>query len=122
MSLALVLAVVSAALPSQYTIPGDDVFPEGVSLRPGTDQFFVSSTGNGTIYRGTLGKQPSQSLWQICHLMEVCNAAARNRVVKLARAKRLFAKLDHELAQLVFVEAKQFNLCGWIEINHLKRL
>jgi len=55
-SLALVLAVVSAALPSQYTIPGDSVFPEGVSLRPGTDQFFVSSTGNGTIYRGTLGK------------------------------------------------------------------
>lgn len=56
MSLALVLAVVSAALPSQYTIPGDAVFPEGVTLRPGTDQFFVSSTGNGTIYRGTLGK------------------------------------------------------------------
>jgi sugar lactone lactonase YvrE len=55
-SLALVLAVVGAALPSQYTIPGDGVFPEGVSLRPGTDQFFVSSTGNGTIYRGTLGK------------------------------------------------------------------
>jgi sugar lactone lactonase YvrE len=55
-SLALVLAVVGAALPSQYTIPGDGVFPEGVSLRPGTDQFFVSSTRNGTIYRGTLGK------------------------------------------------------------------
>ena len=56
MSLALVLAAVAAALPSQYTIPGDDVFPEGVSLRPGTDQFFVSSTNTGTIYRGTLGK------------------------------------------------------------------
>jgi hypothetical protein len=56
MSVALVLAVLSAALPSQYVIPGDDVFPEGVSLRPGTDQFFVSSTGTGTIYRGTLGK------------------------------------------------------------------
>lgn len=56
MSLALVLAVVAAALPTQYTIPGDNVFPEGVSLRPGTDQFFVSSTGTGTIYRGSLGK------------------------------------------------------------------
>jgi hypothetical protein len=55
-SLALVLALVSAALPSEYVIPGDRVFPEGVSLRPGTDQFFVSSTSNGTIYRGTLGK------------------------------------------------------------------
>ena len=56
MGLAVLLAVVSAALPAQYTIPGDNVFPEGVSLRPGTDQFFVSSTGTGTIYRGTLGK------------------------------------------------------------------
>jgi hypothetical protein len=55
-SLALVLAVLSAALPSQYVIPGDDVFPEGVTLRPGTDQFFVSSTTTGTVYRGTLGK------------------------------------------------------------------
>ena len=56
MSFALVLAAVAAALPSQYTVPGDDIFPEGVSLRPGTDQFFVSSTNTGTIYRGTLGK------------------------------------------------------------------
>src|ERR671920_63347 len=56
MGLAVLLAVLSAALPSQYTIPGDNVFPEGVSLRPGTSQFFVSSTGTGTIYRGTLGK------------------------------------------------------------------
>jgi sugar lactone lactonase YvrE len=55
-SLGLVLALVSAALPSSYVIPGDDVFPEGVTLRPGTDQFFVSSTGTGTIYRGTLDK------------------------------------------------------------------
>jgi sugar lactone lactonase YvrE len=56
MGLAVFLAALSAALPSQYTIPGDDVFPEGVTLRPGTDQFFVSSTATGTIYRGTLGK------------------------------------------------------------------
>jgi hypothetical protein len=55
-SLALVIALVSAALPSSYTIPGDAVFPEGVSLRPGSETFYVSSTTNGTIYRGTLGK------------------------------------------------------------------
>jgi Cu-Zn family superoxide dismutase len=55
-SLALALAALAAALPSQYTIPGDDVFPEGITLRPGTDQFFVTSTNTGTIYRGTLGK------------------------------------------------------------------
>jgi len=34
-SFALALAALAAA-PSQYTIPGDDVFPEGISLRPGT--------------------------------------------------------------------------------------
>jgi Cu-Zn family superoxide dismutase len=56
MGLAVLLAAVAAALPSQYTLPGDNVFPEGVSLRPGTDQFFVSSTGTGTIFKGTLGK------------------------------------------------------------------
>ena len=56
MSLALALSALAAALPSQYTIPGDDVFPEGITLRPGTDQFFVTSTNTGTIYRGTLGK------------------------------------------------------------------
>lgn len=56
MSFALALAALAAAFPTQYTIPGDDVFPEGVSLRPGTNQFFVSSTVTGTIYRGTLGK------------------------------------------------------------------
>jgi hypothetical protein len=55
-SLALVLALVGAALPSSYVIPGDNVFPEGVPLRPGTDTFYVTSTTNGTIYRGTLGK------------------------------------------------------------------
>jgi hypothetical protein len=55
-SLALVLAVVSAALPSSYAIPGDNVFPEGVTLRPGSDTFYVSSTNTGTIYRGTLDK------------------------------------------------------------------
>jgi sugar lactone lactonase YvrE len=55
-TLALVLAMVSAALPSSYAIPGDSVFPEGVTLRPGSDTFYVSSTSDGTIYRGTLDK------------------------------------------------------------------
>jgi Cu-Zn family superoxide dismutase len=55
-TVALVLALVSAALPSSYAIPGDSVFPEGVTLRPGTDTFYVSSTATGTIYRGTLDR------------------------------------------------------------------
>ncbi|MBA3264700.1 MAG: superoxide dismutase [Thermoleophilaceae bacterium] len=57
LALLLVFAVPASAgtLPSEYVMPGNNVFPEGVSLRPGTDQFFVSSTTNGTVYRGTLG-------------------------------------------------------------------
>ena len=46
----------AAALPREYTLPGAAVFPEGVTLRPGTDQFFVSSTSDGTIFRGVLGR------------------------------------------------------------------
>jgi sugar lactone lactonase YvrE len=56
-SLALAFALFSAALPSQYVFPPTaEVFPEGISLRPGSDTFYVSSTANGAIYRGTLSK------------------------------------------------------------------
>ncbi|HEU0024049.1 MAG TPA: hypothetical protein VFQ12_05440 [Thermoleophilaceae bacterium] len=58
--LALVAALAApsaaAALPREYVLPGDEVFPEGVTMRPGTDQFFVTSTTDGTIFRGTLGR------------------------------------------------------------------
>lgn len=50
-------ASASAAVPSEYVLPGDTVFPEGVATRPGTDQFFVSSTTDGTVFRGTLGRE-----------------------------------------------------------------
>jgi Cu-Zn family superoxide dismutase len=54
---ALVLpASAGAATPARYVLPGDQVFPEGVTLRPGTDQFFVTSTHDGTIFRGRLGR------------------------------------------------------------------
>ena len=46
----------ASALPREYILPGAAVFPEGVTLRPGTDQFFVSSTTDGTIFRGSLGR------------------------------------------------------------------
>jgi hypothetical protein len=61
-SLALALALFSAALPSaappsQYLFPPKaEVFPEGISLRPGSETFYVSSTANGAIYRGTLSR------------------------------------------------------------------
>jgi len=49
------LAVVpdAAALPEEYVLPGDAVFPEGITTRPGTSEFFVTSTTDGTIFRGT---------------------------------------------------------------------
>jgi Cu-Zn family superoxide dismutase len=53
---ALVPASAASALPKEYILPGDAVFPEGVTLRPGTDQFFVTSTTDGTVFRGTLDK------------------------------------------------------------------
>ena len=46
----------ASAQPREYILPGAAVFPEGVTLRPGTDQFFVSSTTDGTIFRGSLGR------------------------------------------------------------------
>jgi sugar lactone lactonase YvrE len=35
-----------------YTLPGDRVFPEGIAYQPSTGNFFVSSTTDGTIFRG----------------------------------------------------------------------
>lgn len=40
------------ARPSAYTIPGDKVFPEGIARKGST--FFVGSTTDGTIFRGSL--------------------------------------------------------------------
>jgi sugar lactone lactonase YvrE len=36
---------------ARYPLPGDNVFPEGITEGPGTT-FFVGSLGDGTIYRG----------------------------------------------------------------------
>jgi Cu-Zn family superoxide dismutase len=38
-----------------YTIPGDAVFPEGIGY-DGRKNFYVSSTGDGTIFKGRAGK------------------------------------------------------------------
>jgi sugar lactone lactonase YvrE len=39
----------------RYTLPGNAVFPEGVAYQPATGNYFVSSTTDGTIFRGNLG-------------------------------------------------------------------
>jgi sugar lactone lactonase YvrE len=57
------LASTSAAVgqtPSNYVLPGDAVYPEGIALQPRTSNFFVSSTTDGTIFRGQLGQGTTQ--------------------------------------------------------------
>ncbi len=41
-------------LPDRYILPGNAVFPEGIAYQPRTGDFFVSSTTDGTIFRGNL--------------------------------------------------------------------
>ena len=59
--LALVLALGAAFTDdaakrsATYTIPGDAVFPEGIGY-DGRKSFYVSSTGDGTIFKGRAGK------------------------------------------------------------------
>jgi sugar lactone lactonase YvrE len=51
---ALIVAGLASAQsrPDAYVIPGDAVFPEGVAFQPQTGNFYVSSTTDGTIFRG----------------------------------------------------------------------
>ena len=47
---------------TSYTLPGDRVFPEGVAYRAGSRNFYVGSTTDGTIFKGTLGKKDTEVL------------------------------------------------------------
>jgi DNA-binding beta-propeller fold protein YncE len=42
----------SGSLPTRYVLPGNSVFPEGVAYDERTQQVFVSSTTDGTVFRG----------------------------------------------------------------------
>lgn len=44
----------------QYVLPGEAVFPEGVAYQPSTGDFFVSSTGDGTVFRGNIKRSDVQ--------------------------------------------------------------
>ncbi|MDI1460320.1 hypothetical protein QEZ54_05015 [Catellatospora sp. KI3] len=44
-----------------YTLPGDAVFPEGITTAPG-GAFYVGSSRDGTIYRGSLDR-PDTEVW-----------------------------------------------------------
>src|SRR6266545_828761 len=46
--------------PTRYILPGDAVFPEGIAFQPSTNDFFVSSTTDGTIFRGDIRKKSAK--------------------------------------------------------------
>lgn len=46
--------------PSFYILPGDEVFPEGIATQQATGSFFVSSTTDGTIFRGDFKEQVAE--------------------------------------------------------------
>ncbi|MEA2598580.1 MAG: hypothetical protein QOF01_5049 [Thermomicrobiales bacterium] len=37
-----------------YALPGENVYPEGVAYREGSDEFYVGATADGTLFRGNL--------------------------------------------------------------------
>ncbi|MDQ3942209.1 MAG: superoxide dismutase [Actinomycetota bacterium] len=39
----------------RYVLPGEEVYPEGVTYDPQTGNFFVGSTTDGTVFRGDVG-------------------------------------------------------------------
>ena len=43
--------------PSQYILPGNAVFPEGIAFDRSTGYFYVSSTTDGTIFRGDVKEE-----------------------------------------------------------------
>lgn len=47
-------AGVDSSLPASFALPGETVFPEGVSYNPATGKFYVGSTTDGTLYEGDL--------------------------------------------------------------------
>ncbi len=44
-----------------YTLPGEEVYPEGVVYQESSGDFFVSSTSDGAIFRGTAGEAGSEA-------------------------------------------------------------
>ena len=56
-SVAPATAPAGGTRPDAYVVPGAGVFPEGITTRPGTDEFFVSATNGGTVFRGVAGRR-----------------------------------------------------------------
>jgi sugar lactone lactonase YvrE len=56
LGIALSLVAAKSDRSTTYTIPGNAVFPEGIGF-DGRKSFYVSSTSDGTIFKGTIGKR-----------------------------------------------------------------
>lgn len=54
--LTLLAAPGTARQPTRYVLPGERVFPEGIATRARSPFFYVSSTTDGTIFRGRLNR------------------------------------------------------------------
>jgi Cu-Zn family superoxide dismutase len=52
LGLSTVGVVLADPRPSQYVLPGTAVYPEGIAFEEETGYFFVSSTTDGTVFRG----------------------------------------------------------------------
>jgi sugar lactone lactonase YvrE len=59
-ALATVGVAGSTPRPSEYVLPGDNVFPEGIDYWGRTGQFFVTSTGDGSVLRGEIDEATAQ--------------------------------------------------------------
>jgi len=55
-------SALAAPRPDEYILPGDEVFPEGIAFQRSTGNFFVSSTTDGTIFRGHV-RQPEAEVF-----------------------------------------------------------
>ncbi|KAF8244303.1 NHL repeat-containing protein [Wilcoxina mikolae CBS 423.85] len=40
-----------------FEVPGNASYPDGVVFQPGTQEFYTASTGDGTVYRGSLSSK-----------------------------------------------------------------
>lgn len=43
-----------------FTLPGEQIFPEGIAYDPATGDFFVGSTETGTVYRGNVEAEAAE--------------------------------------------------------------
>jgi sugar lactone lactonase YvrE len=58
---------------TEYTMPGEDVFPEGITEGPDGVTFYVSSSRHGTIFRGHIDAGELE-VWQPARVDSRTNA------------------------------------------------